>query len=379
MNRIANPYNIHALYTAYNPWEEGVACPLYCGISNLAPTQLKLAAGYSNASGSAYIINPNTGYEEDVSAYLSKACTTAATFFTYDDSALPIDLDEGMYQLKIVIEKPSFPVLYYYGYPYCASTVFDSAVPTLSVACSSSGAGNYTHTYSIAPATSRAGFNYAYEYNIGMGWVHFGTTSGQITQDIWAPSGIFEGYIRLTTYRGNSTSRRVYSFTFDTAAPCSISPVFNYHSGGGTENFMYLEWENSNDIQNYGLYYAGGYKQRFYFEAERAFPVPITEDNYIENGEAGLVFESAVTSEQENVDFYPVPPHAAAILASVRVHDTIDVRSLWSAGNETDIVDFSFTPSLGQGLLCQQGRFSWQRNRQYIGGCQEDYTIQSCP
>lgn len=372
MNRIDNPYNIHALYGYYNPWEAGLPCPLYCGLSALPPTQLKLPVSASGASYDAQIVNINIAYSQDVTADVSKVCTTEGTFFTYAGSALGDALAEGMYQLRIEVGG-----LEYWGYPYCAQGNYEASSPILNVSPASSGAGNYTHNYSITNETE--GWAYSYEYNIGTGWVQFGQAEGTITQDDWGASGTVTGYIRLSGHRGNYSAYRLYAINFNTAIPTLIIPQYEGEGGYGADGLGYIQWSNSSDMQGLGLYYAGGYYQRFYFSAEEGFALPVVEESFIENGEAGLVFESAILSERINMDFYPAPPHAALALSAIRVHDNIRAVSLWVGATESGLVDFQFTPQQVAGSLCQAGSFSWQRNRQYVGGCQEDYTTQSCP
>lgn len=374
MNRISNPYNIHALYSYYNPWDIGRQCPMFCPTTNLPPTQLMLPTSSSGASFSADIVNPDTGFELDVSANVSKACTTGGTFFTYSDSDLASDLDEGVYQLRLVVNG-----IEYWGYPYCALDAYQSGTPTLSVSANSSGAGNYTHTYAITAGSQKDDFAYKYEYNIGSGWVTFGQASGVITQDDWSPSGTITGYIRLSAYRGNSSAYRLYAINFNTAAPTLIIPQYEGEGGTGQDAFASLQWSNANDLQNYGIYYAGGYTQKFYFEGHPGHSTPIIQENFIENGENGLFLEGGITAEQQNLDFFPVPDHGAAVLASVRMHDTINMNAQWQGGSESNIVNFNFSPTEIEGSLCRSGRFSWERNRQYIGGCQEDYTTTTCP
>lgn len=377
MNRPANPYNIHALYANYNPWHEGRACPLYCGTNALPPTQVKLASSTSGSSYSAYITNPDIGWSTEVTSEISRVCTTDGVFFEYSGDNLATYLDEGFYQLNLNVGATE-----YYGYPYCARTPFayNSIIPVPSISCSSSGAGNYTLDFGLV--NEIADFGYNYEYNAGSGWVNMGTTSGQITQADWGGSGTVSNEVRIAMHRGNVTDYTVYRVAFNAASPCSISTTLLYSDHSAYEHFAAIEWTNANDLQNLGIRYAGGYTQKFYFEGHEDFPVPILEDTFIANGAAGLTFESAIISQQVSMDFYPVPMPATLPLSAIRLHGTINARNLWSSlgggGTESAATDFSFTPTEVGGALCQQGRFSWQRDRQYIGGCQEDFTTQSC-
>lgn len=371
MNRIDNPYNIHALHGYYNPWEHGRECPLYCGTSALPPTQLRLAASASGASFTGAIVNIDSGYSLDISSDWQKVCTGGDTFFTYYGDTLSPVLDEGTYQMKLVVNGVE-----YWGYPYCALSGFESGTPILNVSPSSSGAGNYTHNYSIT--NEKPGWAYLYEYNIGSGWVQFGGATGTITQADWGESGTITGYIRLSAFRGHQKAYRLYSVSFNVATPTLIIPAYEGEGGSGADGWAYVRWSNTKDLQNHKIYYAGGYSQLFYFRAEPGFSVPVLQDNFVENGENGLFLEGGITAEQVVVDFYPLPPHAGAVLSSIRIHDTVSVNGVWNLGTDPDIANFQFSPSTVENAACQAGRFTWERNRQYIGGCQEDYTTQSC-
>lgn len=374
MNRISNPYNIHALHSLYNPWDQGQYCPLYCSTKNLPATQIKLASSTSGSSFLAFLVNPDSGFSQTVTSHVSRTCTTAGVFFDYDGATLDTELDEGFYQLKLVVGSTE-----YWGYPYCAKGVYDSTflhVPNIS--CSSSGAGSYTFTWADTPSNFQEEFGYLHQYNAGSGWITFGSASGTLTEADLGDSGTITANIRIKTFRGNTEGWAIYELSFNASNPCSYSTNLIAHGGESSDGFGYISWTNTNDLQNLGLRYAGGYAQRFYFEAHPGHPAAVLQDNFVQNGTNGLFLESGLIAEQVNVDFWPLPEHAATVLASIRLHDTINAVANWYQGTESGLTNFSFTPTPVEGSLCQQGRFSWERNRQYVGGCQEDFTTQSC-
>ena len=371
MNRIANPYNIHTLYNS-QMWDEAQHCPLYCGTRNLPPTQLKLALSTSGSSYSAYIQNPESGYSLDVTSKLSRTCTTAGAFYTYSDSNLSPFLDEGMYQLKIQVGATE-----YYGHPYCALEAYSLLfLPIPTVSCSGTS-GAYGFTFSIT--NEKDSFAYKWEYDNGSGYQQFGSgSSGTLTQDSLGTTGTISANLRISAYIGNEWIYRLYSISFDADDPCGTYLGISENGSGGTglDKFARLEWRNASDLQGLGVMYAD-YTQYFYFQPEQAFPVPIIQDTFTENGEEGLFLESALVAEQVNLDFYPLPAASVHALAAVRFHSSVFVRAIWDQRSDTP-VNFQFQPSSIEQSLCQRGRFSYERNRAWVDGCGEDYTTQSC-
>lgn len=371
MNRIANPYNIHALYED-QLWDEQRYCPMYCSTRNLPATQLKLPLSTSGSTYEAHLINPETSFSQDVSSKMNRSCTTAGVFYSYDGSQLSTELDEGMYQLRVKVGST-----YYWGHPYCAKTAFRTSSNPVAVFMPSLTSGGYQIAFSTATADVD-GYAYSWEYKQGGAWTAFSTgSSGTLTQDDLGAVGTISASFRLNIYIANTYVYREYAASFDVADPAgTFAGEIVAWGGEGLNRFLRLNWRNSTDLQSLGIQYAD-YIQQFYFEADEAFPTPIIQDNFIQNGEAGLFLESAIVAEQINLDLYPIPPHAAAVLSSVRIHDNVYIQAMWDQEQET-LTNFQFVPQTVDQSLCQRGRISYERNRSYVGGCQEDYTTQSC-
>lgn len=366
MNRIANPWNIHALYTD-QLWEHTVHCPLYCGTANLPGTQLKLSTSTSASTYAGYIVNPDTGYSLDVTAQMSRVNTTVATFYRFAGSSLSPVLDEGSYQLKLEVGNSV-----YWGHTYCALDPFNTNYRPVGLINSTGGAGDYAFTFSVS--NPKDSYGYKWEYDAGSGWVEFGLSSGTLTEEELGTTGTVTIELRVWAYMGNESAYRKYDFTFDTSDPLGTIDLSQTGDGGdGLNKHARLVWKNTNDLQNLGLLYSTPYFQFFYFMPEIAFPTPVLEDNFVQNGEAGLFLESAIIADQINIDCYPVPGELAHVLNSIRLHDYIALQAIWDQATET-LTNFQFTPSNVEGALCQTGRFSFERNRAYVGGCAEDYT-----
>lgn len=374
MIRPINPYVAHPVY-ANQIWEEAKACPIYSGTFSLPPTQIRLAP---NLSGdySAQIINPDSGFVQDVAASrINRACTDSETFFYYKGRDLTTQLDEGMYQMVWDIEGTK-----YWGHPICARRVFDSTRPVLTRSCGTAPSGSYDtydYQFDLSVSSPISGVQYSIEYQVGGTWIYLGSTSGSITdQQVGAVSSVD---FRVSSFVGNDSTYRIYRLEFTPADACNTDTLTLLGSGGSNiGRFQRLEWENSTDLQGLGLYYGDLYKQWFYFEAEAGFPVPIEEYTFIENGQGEQLFESLSIAEQVNFDIYPVPDALLPVLSSIRAHDTVSITSTADDNVSATPKNLTIAPRQIDGSVCSVVQVSYEANQSYVPGCNEDYTTQSC-
>lgn len=372
--RITNPHQIYSFYTT-NPWEKYKTCPLYCPTTAALPFQVKQHGVLSGVAYEANIVNPDTSFSQAIQAVdLRRAATATETFFYYRGDILDTELEEGMYQVELNIAGTK-----YWGYPLCARTLYKNLAPTVTVSGCDSNNGVKPFWYNIPLYISSpdADIEYRIEYDNGTGFTHLGITSGAITDDLLGDTGSISTRIRAWAYFNNEASYSEYMLDFDADAACSNYTLTYVGAGGsGTDRYKRLEWSNTEDLQNMGLYYGNNYKQRFYFEGYDMFSTPISDESFVQNGETGTYLERATVSEQLNIDFYPVPDHAAAVLNNVRYHNTVSLLSVF--GNSSTPVDsttFSFTPSEIEQAACRKGQISFEHNKAFVNGCEEDYTI----
>lgn len=364
MNRIINPYNVLPFYT--EPLDEHSQCPLYASTYRLPPWQIPLDS-YPSGSPTAYLHTLDGTQVTSMTTSVTSG-TDGRTWFDYKGLTLGDTQNEGLYRIHATIEGTT-----YYSHVICLEEGFRLQDWTGALLTCTSGSGTYTFTFAFVLEPPNMAT--AIEADFGTGYRQIGVTSGQITQDDITGSGSVSVDLRFRVFYEGGDFYKQYRLSFDTSDPCGTDTYTATKTGGhAIDRYAFLEFENSTDLQSLGLFYQTGFIQRFYFKSNPRFPVPITEETFLRNGENDSVLESAAIAEQLNLDCYPVPDHLLTVLASVRYHDTVKLVSTMD-GKETPIKNFSFAPRTTENDLCSIVTLQGEVNRVWLAGCQENVTL----
>lgn len=368
MDRIINPYNALAFYTEV--LEEHEEAPLYSPHRMLPTWQCEFNTSEVSGGVTATIVDANLNTVQAIpgGSVDSDSTSDSKTYITYKGlSDLSPTLDEGMYRIKLVTGDDT-----YYSHPICVSNAFQEMEFQMLPACTSASGGGFA--IPVVEFTKAVDMESNIEFDYGNGYVWGGYTSGTIQSSSIIGSGAVEiGIRRNVFYPDGSVFYKEYTLSTNTSG-CSGSSLSTASFGGRNyDNYCYLEFYNSNDLSGMGLFYQDNYKQKIYFHAAYDFPIPVTEETFLQNGQNDLFLETAALGEQLNIDVYPVPDYMITVLQSVRYHDTVTLVTC-ADEKRVSLTNFQFTPVRVEDDIRMKGRITAEINRVFIKGCQTDKT-----
>lgn len=364
--RIINPHNVLPFYTERDAAAE--ECPLMCDTLHLLPWNIELASAPSSVDAVIVALEGGTEYSVEPD-YIDTLCTDdGKSYVQYRGATLFTIPPAGEYRVKLTIDGVA-----YWSHKICMTERFNRQQWVPEITCSG---GNFVLDFGGEVAGAPV-----IEIDMGTGFEQYnapGQTSASFPSADFIGSGEVEYSVRFRTVQPDSEYFEQYSLSFDTAFACSTAAsAYDYSGGDAIEKYAYIEFWNSTDLENLGLLYQFGLKQRFYFENAPAFPVAVSEETFIRNQQGAQVLQSAVVSEQENLECYPVPPHLAAVFQAARYHDNIVFGTAVDANTEA-VENFRFATRQAEGAPCLIGQISFERNRAYVTGCEGDKTVVAC-
>lgn len=372
MNRIINKYNVVAFYTEI--LEDQEEAPLLSGHRMLPPWQIEFNTTQVSGGVTATIVDQNLNAVQAIpgAAVASNATDDGKTYVTYRATTdLSPVLDEGIYRVKLVTDDSGTA---YYSHPICVSKAFqEMEFQILPGSCTSASGGGYT--FPLVVFAKATGMEANFELNYGNGYTFLSSeTSATVDSNNYIGSGAVEiGIRRNVFYPDGSLVYKEYTLSTNTSgcAGSSLStPVFG---GRGYDNYCYLEFYNSNDMSQLGLFYQGNYKQKVYFHAAYDFPQPVIEDNFLTNGQNVPTLEKAAISEQIQFDAHGIPDYMLTVLQSVRAHDTVTLVTCADEKRMT-LINFQVTPRTADNDNKSIVRITGEINRVFVDGCQTDKT-----
>jgi len=375
MNRAINPYNTLAFYT--EALEDQERCPVYASSVQLPPWQCEFdIAEVSGVGTVAGEVIDMAGNDAQTLIVTKTETDDGKGYVDYKGGTIP-SLDQGTYRIRLTTNDAI-----YYSHPICVSDAYRSFCPLDNCAdngfrifqsCTGS-AGSYEFTLNSPASNPDLEKSITVDFGTGYKWI--GSTSGTFDQDDVAGVGTLTIPVRYNVYYPDGSQFfKQYELEFDTANPCSTAAIEFKNTGGRDyDNWCYLEFWNSNTLSDLGLFYQANYKQRVYFHAAFSYPVAVTEETFLRNGENLQVLETAAVAEQVVIDVYPIPDYMITVLQAVRYHDNVQLVSC-ADGKTMTLENFNFSARTTEGDVCAIGQITAEINRVFLKGCQEDKTV----
>lgn len=366
MNYIINPYNALAFYE--EPMDHHLDNPVNSPHEKLPPFQLKLSTSEISGGGTYSIVDKNLNSVKPLLGVIETAVSGGFTYVTYRaEFKMSTVLNEGYYRVKI---QTNDRILY--SHAICASQNFrqlDFQMVAFPSALSGGGCEIAFNTFTFDPDMEKS-----MEINSGLGYSYLGASSGTYDTNDLAVSGSYTLNVRQNVfYPDGSKFYRQYDYVGNTSG-CVATSFGQVGVGGYNYNrWAYLEWENTNDIKNFNLYYSDNYQQRLYFNASLGFPTPVVDESFLTNGNGDSYLESASLAEQVSLDIWPVPDYLFFVLQSVRYHDSVKLI-VCADEQETEIKNFSVSRREAPNETSPVLEITGEINRAFINACQENET-----
>lgn len=333
---------------------------MYCP-PELLPFQIPVSN--TDANFAFKIVDLNGNENTPTSGTLTvNSFNDSTKYVTFIPSTTEIS-SEGIYQIKFESDESE-----YWSNAICVRYKYKQA-NSVSLSCIGNS-GAYTMT--LTP-NSKADY-VTFQIDYGLGYVMAGQDTAQ-----WglAEVGVglsFDLPVKATFVYGDETITNTYTASYDASDPCGTK-ILTLNSTYSTSNYsaVYIEFWNSNDVQEKNLIFQNGYKQRFYFDAKYSYPTKVEEESFLSLYDGELTLESASEADQVNIDFYPMPDHLLTALGQARYFDNANIIDIHS-GESTALQNFRLTSVVSDGARCQAGRITAEVNRSFIKNCETDKT-----
>lgn len=353
-----NPYNV-LRFDKFNN-DRLKECVLYCP-PELLPFQIPVSNTDANFSFKIVDLNGNE-FTPSSGTLTTSSFNDSTKYVSFMPSTVEIS-SEGIYQIKFESDEAE-----YWSNAICIRYKYKQA-NSVSLSCIGNS-GAYTMT--LTPS-SKADYT-TFQIDYGTGFEMLGQDTGQ-----WGLSEVgvglsFDLPIKATFVYGNETIVKNYTASYDASDPCGTKTL-TLNSTYSTSNYsaVYIEFWNTNDVQEKNLIFQDGYKQRFYFDAKYAYPGKVEEESFLSLYDGELTLESAAEADQVNIDFYPMPDHLLTALGQARYFDNVNIIDIHT-GESTALQNFRLTSVQAEGSRCQAGRITAEINRSFIKSCETDKT-----
>lgn len=355
---IVNPYNILAFYSSNT--DRARECVLYAP-PKLLPFQIPVSSLDANFSFDLVDLNGNE-YTPASGTLTVNEFTDGTKYVTFLPSVDEITTD-GIYQVKFTSD-----LVEYWSNAICVKNKY-SGQPDVNVSCIG-GSSDY-----IITLTADGAFDYAsFQVDFGSGYEMAGEGNTQITLADVGVGLSFSLPVKVTFVFGDYLVENIYTLSYQASDPCGTK-TFTLNSSVSSGNYsnVYVEFWHNSDVADKNLIFQNNYKQRFYFDAEYAFPTRVQEESFISSYDNTLTLESASEADQVNIDFYPMPDYLLTALGQARFFDNCNLVDI-NTGNSTALQNFNLTANTAEGSVCQSGRITAEINRSFISSCQNDKT-----
>jgi hypothetical protein len=369
-----NPYCPFPFFTQdYNEVKE---FPLLAPTESFPPFQVKVSGTGLAYSWKLRDLSDNS--TTVISGALLAAIETddSETYIIHDGAAHGLTLTENQeYVIELTIEGTV-----YYSHSFVACSAFDIISDSTVVITDTDlglGANEWSMDVAFNDTTGPGTRVLFWRLTTSDTWIRLGENTGLIVSDDDTETGgtiTFE--VRGVIYNGAVTIERIYSAFIDSADPLNTFGItLKTTRTTGLDNILYLEWDNTNDLQAYDLYYQGAYKNKFYFEGYRGISVPVEEEAFERNGQNDLILESAGLSEEISFEISPLSEYVFMALSAAKYHDSVTLyRAVDGTSQAARKHTLSFTPNVDNPLI-PYGEMSFERNYAFIAGCQENETV----
>lgn len=355
---IVNPYNILAFYSSNT--DRAQECVLYAP-PKLLPFQIPVSSIDANFSFDLVDLDGNE-YSPSSGSLTVNEYTDGTKYVTFLPTVDEIATD-GIYQIKFTSN-----LVEYWSNAICVKSKY-KAIDGVSVSCIGNSA---SYVITLTP-NNKADYT-TFQIDFGEGYVMRGQDSAQISLTDVGVGLSFTLPVKATFVYGNDKIENIYNLSYAAADPCgTASLVLVSSTSSANYSSVYVEFWHNSDVADKNLIFQNNYKQRFYFDAEYAFPTRVQEESFISSYDNTLTLESASEADQVNIDFYPMPDYLLTALGQARFFDNCNLVDI-NTGNFTALQNFNLTANTAEGSLCQSGRITSEINRSFISSCQTNKT-----
>lgn len=335
--RPVNPFHLYGVYDRDNDLSKlgYYQVPTYRTMSFQF-----LRSGSDTVSAFDLVTSSGTVLSQDVSEIATYAISGGSTFYWSQGNTLTNPPSNGtLYRPRVTLSGGAI----YWGHQCLANAVFDISFPALSVGSCSS-----TEVTLLADFPVGANVQVKVSDNNSSYESTFNPSALTIDLSELTQSGGFYGAtvtVNSYIYAGNTGSRSVstqYTLTADILDVCGTAALSTGTQTGLEEiNNFELTINNSTDIQSKGILYSQGFRQKMWFSGEFLQPEARVTENYKENGEGDITFQSARLGEAQRFEFWPCPDRASLGLSFAKYSSSV---ILTGAGLSSTLYLMEFEP-----------------------------------